>query len=230
MAPDGTVVYGAPTTGEAALACAIARANPRPGLGGWRLFANRYRTRTLRLGEDEIAVRYRENRGVIELAPGDGADAGGGDDAESGHAVSDIRVLGVQGDPLSGCVTVRLQVDGVDRFCPVRFHGAAIEVGTDAGTLVYTQVPVFAEPAEELAPGSLVAPMPGTVIRVAAEVGASVERGAPLVWIEAMKMEHKVVADAAGVLSDLRVAAGDQVQAGALLAVVDTGDDVGKGE
>ena len=62
--------------------------------------------------------------------------------------------------------------------------------------------------------------MPGTVIRVGVQVGDVVEQGQPLLWLEAMKMEHTIAAPAGGVLSELRVEAGQQVEVGAVLAVV----------
>ena len=62
--------------------------------------------------------------------------------------------------------------------------------------------------------------MPGTVFRVAAAQGDTVRAGRPLLWLEAMKMEHEVVAPADGTLTELRVRPGQQVEVGAVLAVV----------
>ena len=63
--------------------------------------------------------------------------------------------------------------------------------------------------------------MPGTVVRTAdIAVGDHVEAGQPLLWLEAMKMEHRVVSPTAGVLTALHAAEGRQVEVGALLAVV----------
>jgi biotin carboxyl carrier protein len=62
--------------------------------------------------------------------------------------------------------------------------------------------------------------MPGTVIRVGVEVGDQVTAGQGLVWLEAMKMEHTISAPADGILVELAVAAGQQVEVGAVLAVV----------
>ena len=64
--------------------------------------------------------------------------------------------------------------------------------------------------------------MPGAVARVVVEVGDRVERGQPLLWLEAMKMQHQIDAPAAGIVTELPVAAGQQVDVGAVLAVVDT--------
>jgi propionyl-CoA carboxylase alpha chain len=64
--------------------------------------------------------------------------------------------------------------------------------------------------------------MPGTVVRVAEglAVGAAVRAAEPLLWLEAMKMEHLITAPVTGTLTALRVARGQQVTVGALLAVV----------
>jgi excisionase family DNA binding protein len=70
-------------------------------------------------------------------------------------------------------------------------------------------------------PAELVAPMPGQVVAVVAATGATVDAGATILTIEAMKMEHAVAAPIAGRLTDLHVRAGDQVQRGQLLAVVE---------
>ena len=60
--------------------------------------------------------------------------------------------------------------------------------------------------------------MPGTVTRILAEAGADVVRGAPLIVMEAMKMEHTLRAPADGRLKGLKCAVGDFVQEGAELA------------
>jgi propionyl-CoA carboxylase alpha chain len=62
--------------------------------------------------------------------------------------------------------------------------------------------------------------MPGTVIRVAVEPGARVRAGEPMLWLEAMKMQHRVDAPADGLVAELRVRTGEQVEAGEVLAVV----------
>ncbi len=67
--------------------------------------------------------------------------------------------------------------------------------------------------------------MPGTVVRVAEGLteGTTVQAGQPLLWLEAMKMEHRITAPATGKLTALPVAPGRQVEMGTLLAVVETG-------
>ena len=65
--------------------------------------------------------------------------------------------------------------------------------------------------------GALKSPMPGKIVAVMAEVGASVKKGAGLVVMEAMKMEQTLTAPADGVVETVNVAPGDQVAAGAAL-------------
>jgi biotin carboxyl carrier protein len=70
-------------------------------------------------------------------------------------------------------------------------------------------------------PARLVAPMPGAVLTVHAAVGAVVEAGDPIVTLEAMKMEHLVVAPVAGRLAELHVRPADQVARGQDLALIE---------
>ncbi len=71
------------------------------------------------------------------------------------------------------------------------------------------------------APGSLAAPMPGTVQRILVEEGDSVDAGDVLMLLEAMKMELTVVAPAAGVVVAVLVAEGELVAAGQRLIEVE---------
>ncbi len=67
---------------------------------------------------------------------------------------------------------------------------------------------------------SVVASMPGKVVRVLVEQGAEVAAGAGLVVVEAMKMEHSVVAPVDGTVTELFVHSGQQVSMNAPLAAV----------
>jgi propionyl-CoA carboxylase alpha chain len=71
-----------------------------------------------------------------------------------------------------------------------------------------------------VAEGSLLAPMPGTVVAVHAAVGDEVTSGQPVLVLEAMKMQHTIAAPHDGVVAERPVEVGDQVAAGAVLAVV----------
>ena len=70
---------------------------------------------------------------------------------------------------------------------------------------------------------TLVAPFAGTVVSVAPRSGAAVSAGTPVVVIEAMKMEHEVLAERDGVVTDVAVEPGDTVSAGQPLLVLGPG-------
>lgn len=71
--------------------------------------------------------------------------------------------------------------------------------------------------AKASGPAPLVAPMPGLVVRIAVAVGDTVAAGQGLAVIEAMKMENELRAAAAGVVTAIRVSAGQAVEKGAVL-------------
>lgn len=186
-----------PRDGEAyaAVAAALAEASTRPSRfgGGWRNLRSQDETRTY--GGHE--VRYRPTRdGGYEVTAPEG-----------------VRVVSVTPG------RVRLDVGGVVRDFGVAAYGDGL---VHAGPHRLAVRPRFTDPREQTAPGSLLAPMPGTVVRVAdgLAVGDRVTAGQPLLWLEAMKMEHRVIAPASGTLTALHAAPGRQVEVGALLAVV----------
>ncbi|OKH68166.1 acetyl-CoA carboxylase subunit alpha [Mycobacterium sp. SWH-M1] len=117
-----------------------------------------------------------------------------------------------------------LNVAGVDRPFAVARHGDDVYVDSPTAAVHLVALPRFPDPADAVAHGSLLAPMPGSVLRVGAAVGDTVTAGQPLVWLEAMKMEHTIAAPADGVLAELNVTAGTQVEVGAILARVDSGE------
>jgi acetyl/propionyl-CoA carboxylase alpha subunit len=69
--------------------------------------------------------------------------------------------------------------------------------------------------------GTLRAPMPGKIVATPAKAGDAVSKGQPVVVLEAMKMEHALVAPFDGVVGEVGVSVGDQVAADAVLAVVE---------
>ncbi len=70
----------------------------------------------------------------------------------------------------------------------------------------------------------LVSPMPGSVVAVGVEDGATVDAGTVVVAVEAMKMEHALTAPVDGVV-ELLVAVGDQVKVGQPLARITATDE-----
>ncbi|HLI86866.1 MAG TPA: acetyl/propionyl/methylcrotonyl-CoA carboxylase subunit alpha [Bryobacteraceae bacterium] len=77
--------------------------------------------------------------------------------------------------------------------------------------------PLAAGGAEEQSGGGLTAPMPGRITQVLVEAGQEVQRGAPLMILEAMKMQYTISAPADGRIGEVRYAAGDVVEEGAEL-------------
>ncbi|GIM93175.1 acetyl/propionyl-CoA carboxylase subunit alpha [Paractinoplanes toevensis] len=183
----------------AAVADAVAeRGALLPGLtSGFRNIPVGFRSRTYAVGDREITVKYRFGRDGLTV---DGMPA--------------VALVEATADE------VILDLDGVWRTFSVGRFGDRVVVDGAAGSIELRKLPRFADPADRMPAGALVAPMPGTVVRVAVEVGDTVTAGQPLVWLEAMKMEHAVRAPAAGTVTDLPVAVGRQVTQGTPLAVV----------
>jgi propionyl-CoA carboxylase alpha chain len=117
--------------------------------------------------------------------------------------------------------TVVLERDGLRNRFHVSVYGDVVEVDSSLGAVTLQTIPRFPEPEAKVAPGATVAPMPGTVVRVAVEQGQRVDAGAELLVLEAMKMEHRVHASTAGTVTELRVTRGQQVDAGDVLVVVE---------
>jgi len=136
----------------------------------------------------------------------------------------------IDGVPLQALVRaatpdqVDLEIGGTRRVYRVHQVGADVYVDAGDGSSALSEIPRFGDPAKLAPAGSLLAPMPGLVLRVLAEPGAVVTAGQPLLVLEAMKMEQTVSAPADGVLAELRAKAGEQVSTGQVLAVLEAGD------
>ncbi|MFD8172619.1 acetyl/propionyl/methylcrotonyl-CoA carboxylase subunit alpha [Streptomyces sp. NPDC059709] len=179
----------------APLAAALADASTRTGrFGGWRNLPSGPQVKRYAVAGEEHEVRYHHTRTGLT--------------AEGVHVV--------RADP--GLVV--LETDGVQRRFDIARYGDRVHVNATA----LTALPRFPDPATQHAPGSLLAPMPGTVVRVAEGLteGSTVQAGQPLLWLEAMKMEHRITAPVTGKLTALPVGVGRQVEMGALLAVVES--------
>ena len=116
--------------------------------------------------------------------------------------------------------------EGEGGWCEVRFGPGLpgtreVYVDSPRSGFTFREVPRFTDPADAVASGSLLAPMPGTVVAVKVEPGTPVAAGDPVLVLEAMKMQHTVTAPHDGTVTDLRVAPGQQVAAGEVLAVVE---------
>jgi propionyl-CoA carboxylase alpha chain len=171
---------------------------------GWRNLASGYQVKTyLDTEQNEHRVEYRFTRIALTLA-----------DDELASLVS-----------ATPDEVVLTDSEGVARTFAVARHGGpsnlTIYVDSPLGPVQLVALPRYPEPGSALEPGSLVAPMPGAVLRVGAAIGDAVSAGQPLVWLEAMKMEHTIAAPTDGVLTHLNIEPGEQVELGAILARVE---------
>ncbi|MFI9646668.1 biotin carboxylase N-terminal domain-containing protein [Streptomyces sp. NPDC052040] len=176
----------------APLAAALADTHGRSRFGGWRNLPSQEQVKRYLVAGEEHEVRYRHTR--------------------DGLAADGVRILHADAG------RVVLEADGIRRTYAVHRYGDQVYAGPTA----LIALPRFREPAPDHAPGSLLAPMPGTVVRVAEglAVGSAVQAGQPLLWLEAMKMEHRITAPVTGTLTALHAVPGRQVEVGTLLAVV----------
>ncbi|HYJ27605.1 MAG TPA: biotin/lipoyl-containing protein, partial [Nocardioides sp.] len=139
-----------------------------------------------------------------------------------GFAVDGVTVLEVSP------THARLEVDGV--VTETRGHisserpGSPRDVWVDSPVVSarLREVPRFTDPADAVASGSLLAPMPGTVVAVKVEAGGEVAAGDVVLVLEAMKMQHTVTAPHDGTVAEINVEPGSQVASGEVLAVVAT--------
>ncbi len=197
------------------------------GRSGWRMQGNAWTRRTLEgpAGSVEVAVRAmppsianaRAARSAIEGGTATGAGAWDwkvGD--ESGTLTYDGTLFGAT--PADGPKTGQ-----IGRFS-ARRRGVSVVRDGDAVWVVDPDVgPVrFAPLAGDADAGghgeaSLEAPMPGTVVQLRVEPGATVSAGETLVVLESMKMEISITAPRDGAVAEVLVAPGDQVDRGAVL-------------
>jgi propionyl-CoA carboxylase alpha chain len=171
----------------------LARSTLRSIASGWRNVPSQRQ----RVSFESVDVAYQHSR--------DGLIADGYDDVQLVTASPDRVVF---------------DVDGVRRTFDVAWVGDDVYVDSPLGAVTLRRVPRFTDPADQVAAGSLVAPMPGSVVRIAVAVGDHVNAGDPILWLEAMKMQHRINAPADGVVAELPVREGQQIDVGAVLAVV----------
>jgi propionyl-CoA carboxylase alpha chain len=209
-------VLGAPKAGPeieqlhavaAALAAQAERRRRAPVLAGlpsgWRNNPSQRQQCAYTGRSDQIDIGYRfDRRGVCTEVAVDGA------------LRLDIAVTACAPD------AVDLAVNGVIKSYQVSSVGGSTWVDGPDGSSAFRDVPRFVTPGSQMAVGALVAPLPGTVVKVAVAVGDVVYAGSTLVAIEAMKMEHEVKATTGGTVAEVHVTTGEQVESGRLLVVI----------
>lgn len=189
----------------AALAAQAQRRRTAPVLdslpSGWRNVPNAMQQTTFSLNEETLDVRY-------QVSPAPKA-------AVNGTPLTELRLRSATQQ------SVDLEVAGVRRRISVHRADDVFYVDSVLGSTTLVEQPRFPDPQARTAAGSLLAPMPGTVVRVPAESGQAVIQGEPVVVLEAMKMEHTVAAPHDGTVNEMNVSEGETVDIGAVLAVVE---------
>jgi propionyl-CoA carboxylase alpha chain len=160
---------------------------------------------------------WRNNPSQLQRATFEGYDVGyrlGGPYEVNGDAL-DARVLACSPE------LVELETGGVRRRFEVHLVGDIAYVDSPLGASALRELPRFPEPGELDPSGSLLSPLPGSIVRIAVEPGENVAAGQPLVVLEAMKMEHTISAPHGGRIAEVRVAEGEQVEGGRVLVVLE---------
>jgi 3-methylcrotonyl-CoA carboxylase alpha subunit len=115
-----------------------------------------------------------------------------------------------------------LTLDGTKSHIAAVIEGHELYLRTRNGRFDLHWVDPFGgDDEEQVGEDKIVAPLPGTVVALLAEVGASLEKGAPILTLEVMKMEQTLRAPFAGVLKAIKCKVGDIVQEGVELAEVE---------
>jgi 3-methylcrotonyl-CoA carboxylase alpha subunit len=172
--------------------------SPWAGNEGWRLGG---------VGRQDLTFRdAAEDRTVQATAHGPGWLLQIGDRAVVAHG----------GQRPDGAFSIT--IDDIRRQIIVLGYGAETSVFIDGESWLLVEIdPLAARQGEDPVSGRLSAPMPGRVTRLLVEAGSTVRRGQSLMVIEAMKMEHTIVAPADGTVGRVQFKVGDMVEEGAEL-------------
>ena len=174
------------------------------GFGGWRNSGDARRKLPLEIGDEKVECEV-ESRGELRwVRVGDAEPRA-------------VRLLESDGPRL------RVEVDGH------RFEAHAVvtresELHLEIDGLperVRLHVPSGKAAAAAGSDGKIKAPSSGKVLEVSVEPGARVERGTPLLKLEAMKIESTILSPIGGVVQEVRVGSGDQVQQGTLMLLLE---------
>ena len=103
-----------------------------------------------------------------------------------------------------------LKVDGRTVFVPFVVQGTRVSFKLDGETYTVET----ARGRQRAREHSMSAPMPGVVLKILTAAGKEVTKGAPLIILEAMKMEHAIVAPRDGVIETVNCREGEMVQPG----------------
>ena len=169
---------------------------------GWRSASPIVATIDLRFGEDKCPCRVAPTDAGYQVALGE-------------DETVKLELL----DVTAG--RARFRCAGVTQWVNFAFEGDDLHLDlAGASNRFFEFTPALAAAKEKEGDGRLIAPMAGRIVAVRAELGEAVAKGQILVILEAMKMEHEIKAPADGVVAEIVVGEGDQVNARQILAVV----------
>ena len=173
---------------------------------GWRSASPIVANIDLRFGEEQCACR---------VLPGEA----GYHVALDGDGTVELQLLS------SDHGRARFRYDEVLQWASFAFEGDDLHLDlAGESNRFYEFTPALAAAKEREGDGRLIAPMAGRIVAVRAGQGEAVTKGQILVILEAMKMEHEIKAPADGVVEEIGVAEGDQVDPRQMLAVVAVAD------
>jgi 3-methylcrotonyl-CoA carboxylase alpha subunit len=190
---------------------AAAAASPDPHspwhrIDGWRLNDVGHQSLRLRTGDQPVAIDAQADGSGWRLRIGARELRGSAEMADDGR--------------------LEVELDGKRWRAGVVALGDQLHLFTPLGRFQVQRIDPLAIAAAEDEQGDvLTAPMPGKIVRQLIAAGERVGRGAPLLVLEAMKMEHTIVAPGDGRVAALRYAEGDQVEEGAVLLDFETEHD-----
>jgi 3-methylcrotonyl-CoA carboxylase alpha subunit len=170
---------------------------------GWMPVGQRQRVFTFRLGQGaEHKVTLRYGSGLSTIAIGE-------------------REFVFTTSPADGG-GFNLTLDGVKSRVMAVIEGHELYLRTRNGRFDLHWVDPFGgETEEQVGEDKIVAPLPGTVVALLAEEGATLEKGAAILTLEVMKMEQTLRAPFAGVLKKIKCKVGDIVGEGVELAEIE---------
>ncbi|HZR71843.1 acetyl-CoA carboxylase biotin carboxylase subunit [Bradyrhizobium sp.] len=172
------------------------------GTAGWMPVGRRQRVFAFRYadGEQKVALHYGKRSSTLVIGK-----------HEIGFAVA---------PGLSGGIDLTL--DGTKSQVMAMLEGHELYVRTRNGRFDLHWIDPFGGDTEEqVGEDRIVAPLPGTVVALLADVGAKLEKGAPILTLEVMKMEQTLRAPFAGVLKVIKCKVGDIVGEGVELAEIE---------
>ena len=185
-------------------------ADPWSSTDGWRVGGDYGQHLTLTAGDQRHDLRLERHAQGWQLQTADG-----------------VQALDWQATPSPdrpGTHSLRIWLNGAEHRGTVLRDGDQLHInlnGTDWNLAVFDPLQAAGRDKEEGHGGRLTAPMPGKIIALHVDTGAHVKRGDVLLVMEAMKMEHSILAPADGTVTELFFAVGDQVPEGAELAAME---------